>query len=50
VIPEEHRPVPVYARAAYRGEVAEDWCKLTPWLRPHVDHVVERIRTLAVEG
>ena len=49
-LPEEHRPLLVYARAAYLGEVAEDWRKLASRLRPHVDHVAERIRALAAEG
>jgi streptomycin 3"-adenylyltransferase len=49
-LPEEHRPVLAHARAAYLGEVIEDWCKLAPRLRPHVDHVVERIRALAAKG
>lgn len=47
---EEHRPVLVYARSANLGEAAEDWRKLGPQLRPHVDHVVERIRALAAKG
>jgi predicted nucleotidyltransferase len=49
-LPEGHRPVLVHARAAYLGEVAEDWRKLAPRLRPHVDYAVERIRTLAAKG
>jgi streptomycin 3"-adenylyltransferase len=46
---EQHRPVLAYARAAYLGEEPEDWRELAPWIRPYVDHVVERIRTLAAE-
>jgi streptomycin 3"-adenylyltransferase len=49
-LPEEYRPALVHACAAYLGEVAEDGPELAPWLRPHVDHAVERIRTLAAEG
>lgn len=45
-LPEEHRPVLAHARAAYLGEAPEDWRRLAPHLRPHVDHVLERIRTL----
>jgi streptomycin 3"-adenylyltransferase len=46
-LPEEHRPVLAHARSAYLGEEPEDWRQLAPRLRPHVDHVVQRIRTLA---
>jgi predicted nucleotidyltransferase len=46
-LPEQHRPVLAHARAAYLGEESEDWRALAPRVRPHVDHVVERIRTLA---
>jgi predicted nucleotidyltransferase len=49
-LPEEHRPVLAHARAAYRGEEPEDWRALASRLRPHVDYVVERIRTLAAEA
>jgi predicted nucleotidyltransferase len=34
-LPEEHRLVLVHARAAYLGEMAKDWRKLAPRLRPH---------------
>ena len=46
-LPEEHRRVLAHARAAYLGEEPEDWSDLVPRVRPHVDHVVARIRTLA---
>jgi streptomycin 3"-adenylyltransferase len=46
-LPEQHRPVLAHARAAYLGEEPEDWRALAPQVRPHVDHVVERIRNLA---
>jgi Domain of unknown function (DUF4111) len=46
-LPEPHRPVLAHARAAYLGAESEDWRELAPRVRPHVDHVVERIRTLA---
>jgi streptomycin 3"-adenylyltransferase len=46
-LPEQHRPVLAHARAAYLGEAPEDWRELALRVRPHVDHVVERIRTLA---
>jgi predicted nucleotidyltransferase len=49
-LPDEHRPVLAHARAAYLGECLEDWRELASRLRPHVDFVVERIRTLAVEA
>jgi streptomycin 3"-adenylyltransferase len=49
-LPEEHRAALAHACAAYLGEVTEDWRKLAPRLRAHVDHVVERIRTLAAQG
>nr|WP_188262918.1 aminoglycoside adenylyltransferase family protein [Azospirillum tabaci] len=45
-LPEEHRRVLAHARAAYLGEEREDWCDLAPRVRPHVDHVTARIRTL----
>ena len=46
-LPEQHRPVLAHARAAYLGEAHEGWDALAPQLRPHVDHVVKRIRALA---
>lgn len=46
-LPEEHRRVLAHARAAYLGEEIEDWSDLVLRVRPHVDHVVTRIRTLA---
>jgi predicted nucleotidyltransferase len=46
-LPEEHRLVLAHARAAYLGEEPEDWGELASRLRPHVDYVVARIRTLA---
>jgi hypothetical protein len=46
-LPEQHRPVLAHARAAYLGQEPEDWRELAPRVRPYVDHVVERIRTLA---
>jgi streptomycin 3"-adenylyltransferase len=48
-IPEEHRPVPAHARAAYLGEATEDWRGLLARVRPHVDCVVERIRSSVAE-
>jgi hypothetical protein len=45
-LPEAHRSVLAHARGAYLGEEPEDWRALSPRLRPHVDHVVERIRKL----
>lgn len=48
-LPEQHRPVLAHARAAYLGEAPEDWRELAPRIRPYVNHVVERIRTLAAE-
>jgi predicted nucleotidyltransferase len=49
-LPDEHRPVLAHARAAYLGESPEDWRELASRLRPHVDHVVERIRALAAKA
>ncbi|MFN3350836.1 aminoglycoside adenylyltransferase family protein [Pseudorhodoplanes sp.] len=46
-LPEEHRPVLAHARAVYLGDEPEAWHDLDPHVRPHVDHVVNRIRTLA---
>jgi streptomycin 3"-adenylyltransferase len=46
-LPERHRPVLAHARAAYLGEEPENWRALASRVRPHVDHVVDRIRTLA---
>lgn len=48
--PEEHRPVLAHARAAYLGEEPEDWRAFDSRLRPFVDYVVARIRTLAAEA
>ncbi|NUB17310.1 DUF4111 domain-containing protein [Azospirillum brasilense] len=45
-LPEEHRRVLAHARAAYLGEEREDWNDLASGVRPHVDHVIARIRTL----
>jgi streptomycin 3"-adenylyltransferase len=49
-LPAEHRPVLAHARAAYLGEIAEEWRTLAPRLRAHVDHVVGRIQKLAAES
>jgi predicted nucleotidyltransferase len=49
-LPDEHRAVLAHARAAYLGEGPEDWRELASRLRPHVDYVVDRIRTLATEA
>jgi streptomycin 3"-adenylyltransferase len=49
-LPEEHRPVLAHARAAYLGEEPEEWRALAPRVRPHVDHVVQRIRTLRADA
>jgi streptomycin 3"-adenylyltransferase len=46
-LPEKHRAVLAHARAAYLGETPEDWCRLGPQLRPHVNYVVARIDELA---
>lgn len=48
-LPEEHRQVLAHARAAYLGEEQENWADFAPQVRPHVDHVVARIRALAAE-
>lgn len=49
-LPVEHRPVLAHARAAYLGEDPEDWHQLAPRVRPHVDYVVRRIRTLGADA
>jgi hypothetical protein len=46
-LPPEHRAVLVHARAIYVGETAEEWGELLPRVRPHVDHVIGEIRTIA---
>lgn len=46
-LPQEHRPVLAHARAAYLGKEPEDWRELASRVRPHVDHVVKRIRKSA---
>ena len=43
-LPEEHRDVLALARAAYLGEATDDWDALRDRVRPHAEHVVERIR------
>jgi streptomycin 3"-adenylyltransferase len=48
-LPYEHQSVLAHAGAAYLGEVPEDWSRLRPQLRPHVDHVVERIQSLTAK-
>jgi predicted nucleotidyltransferase len=48
-LPEEHRPALAHARAAYLGEEHDDWQALAPRVRPHVDYVVDRIRTLVAQ-
>jgi len=40
----------VHARAAYLGEVAEDWREFAPGLRRHADHIAERIRAMTAES
>jgi streptomycin 3"-adenylyltransferase len=49
-LPEEHRRLLAHARAAYLGEEREDWADLALWVKPHVDHVVACIRTLAADA
>lgn len=49
-LPEDHRPVLAHARAIYLGEAEERWDGLLDRVRPHVDYVVEQIRSLAGDG
>jgi predicted nucleotidyltransferase len=49
-LPHEHQSVLAHARAAYIGEVPEDWSEFAPRLRSHVDHVVERIQSLTTSS
>ena len=46
-LPEEHRPVLGHARAIYLGDAVEEWGDLLPNVKPHVAHVIGRIRTAA---
>jgi len=49
-LPKEHRRVLAHARAAYLGEEREDWRELDPFVGPHVNEVVKRVRRLLVSG
>ena len=49
-LPQDHRPVLVHARAAYLGNVPDDWRELASRVPPAVDYIVERIRTLSAEA
>ena len=50
LLPQDHRPVLVHARAAYFGNVPDDWRELASRVPPAVDYIVERIRTLSAEA
>ena len=46
-LPEAHRPVLARARAVYLGADEDRWDDLASEVRPHAEHVVERIEALA---
>lgn len=47
LLPEGHRLVLARARAVYLGTEEDRWDDLAPRVRPHAEHVVDRIRALA---
>jgi predicted nucleotidyltransferase len=49
-LPAEHRPVLERARAAYRGEIQDDWDDIRPQVRAFADHVVSEIERARTEA